>query len=246
VPLILGPDKRRLSKRHGATSVTEYKRQGYLAEAMVNFLAMLGWSPGNDREIFSKDELVQAFTLEGISSSNAVFNPEKLDWFNGEHIMRMPTVEVATRIEPMLREAGWWHDDYADARAEWLGRVIDLLKPRARKLEELVERGRAFFQPVVEYDPAAAKKHLSSEGLAGRMKALREALAASDSFDPATTEAVLRRVASEQGVGAGALIHATRVAVTGAAVSPGIFDVLSVLGRELTLDRLDRLQQFLA
>jgi glutamyl-tRNA synthetase len=246
VPLILGPDKRRLSKRHGATSVIEYKRQGYLAEAMVNFLAMLGWSPGNDREIFTKDELVQAFTLEGISSSNAVFNPEKLDWFNGEHIMRMPSAEVAARIEPILREAGLWRDEYSGAASEWLGRVIDLLKPRARKLEDLVERGGAFFQDRVEYDPAAAKKHLSSEGLAARMKVLRDALAACDAFDPATTEAVLRRVASEQGIGAGPLIHATRVAVTGAAVSPGIFDVLAVLGKERTLARLDRLQQFLA
>jgi glutamyl-tRNA synthetase len=246
VPLILGPDKKRLSKRHGATSVMEYQRQGYLAEAMVNFLALLGWSPGNDREVFTRDELVAAFTLEGISSSNAVFNPEKLDWFNGEHIMRMPSREVASRIEPLLRDAGLWRDDYATARAAWLDQVIELLKPRARKLEDFVERGRAFFQDRVEYDPAAVKKHLSAEGLGPRMQALSGALAGCASFDPATTEAALRGVAAALGIGAGALIHATRVAATGAAVSPGLFEVLALLGRERTIERLDRLQEFLA
>ena len=245
VPLILGPDKRRLSKRHGATSVIEYKRQGYLAEAMVNFLALLGWSPGNDREIFTKDELVDAFTLEGISSSNAVFNPEKLDWFNGEHIARMPERDVAVRLEPLLREAGLWREEYPGPLAGWLDAVIALLKPRARKLEDFVERGRAFFQDRVEYDPAAVKKHLSGENLAPRIQALREALASLDVFDAAATEATLRRVASEQGTGAGQLIHPTRVAVTGTAVSPGLFEVLALLGRERTLARLDNLLHFL-
>ena len=108
VPLILGPDKRRLSKRHGATSVTEYSKQGFLPEAMMNFLALLGWSPGNDQEFFTRDELVAAFSLEGIASSNAVFNPEKLEWFSAQHIARMPAGELVRRIEPRLREAGLW------------------------------------------------------------------------------------------------------------------------------------------
>jgi glutamyl-tRNA synthetase len=106
VPLILGPDKKRLSKRHGATSVTEYARQGILPEAMMNFLALLGWSPGTDQELFTRDELVAAFTLDGISGGNAVFNPEKLTWFNNQHVMRMPSSELAGRVEPLLRDAG--------------------------------------------------------------------------------------------------------------------------------------------
>jgi glutamyl-tRNA synthetase len=245
VPLILGPDKRRLSKRHGATSVMEYQRQGYLAEAMVNFLALMGWSPGSDREFFTKDDLVQAFSLEGISSSNAVFNPEKLDWFNGEHIARMPERELAARLEPLLREAGLWRQEYAGTLADWLDAVIALLKPRARKLEDFVARGRPFFSEHVEYDPAAVQKHLSNDTIGARMEALRAALAAAEPFDASTTEATLRRVASEQGTGAGPLIHATRVAVTGAAVSPGLFEVLALLGRERTLARIDSVQQFL-
>jgi glutamyl-tRNA synthetase len=213
---------------------------------MFNFLALLGWSPGQgDRELFTREELVQAFTLDGIASSNAVFNPEKLDWFNGEHIARMPERELAARLEPLLREAGLWRQEYAGTLADWLDAVIALLKPRARKLEDFVARGRPFFSEHVEYDPAAVQKHLSNDTIGARMEALRAALAAAEPFDASTTEATLRRVASEQGTGAGPLIHATRVAVTGAAVSPGLFEVLALLGRERTLARIDSVQQFL-
>ena len=140
VPLILGPDKKRLSKRHGATSVTEYSAQGYLPEAMVNFLALLGWSPGDDRELFTRDELVARFTLEGISGGNAVFNPEKLDWFNQQHIARLPPDELARRIEPVLRDAGLWRDGFRRRRRDWLLRCSSC--PAARQ-EARAIRGRA-------------------------------------------------------------------------------------------------------
>jgi glutamyl-tRNA synthetase len=246
VPLILGPDKRRLSKRHGATSVMEYERQGYLSEAMVNFLAMLGWSPGNDQEIFTRAELVQAFSLEGISSSNAVFNPEKLDWFNGQHLTRLSGDEVVARLRPLLESAGLWREDYADGQRAWMGRVIEILKPRARRLADFVEHGRYFFTDAVEYDAAAVRKHLSDPALGPDVGALRVALAAVDPFEAAAVEASLRTVAELRGIKAAALIHATRVAVTGQAVSPGLFDVLAVLGRERTVARLAALEQFLA
>jgi glutamyl-tRNA synthetase len=246
VPLILGPDKRRLSKRHGATSVMEYERQGYLSEAMVNFLAMLGWSPGNDQEIFTRAELVQAFSLEGISSSNAVFNPEKLDWFNGQHLTRLSGDEVVARLRPLLESAGLWREDYADGQRAWMGRVIEILKPRARRLADFVEHGRYFFTDAVEYDAAAVRKHLSDPALGPDVGALRVALAAVDPFEAAAVEASLRTVAELRGIKAAVLIHATRVAVTGQAVSPGLFDVLAVLGRERTVARLAALEQFLA
>jgi glutamyl-tRNA synthetase len=246
VPLILGPDKRRLSKRHGATSVMEYERQGYLPEAMVNFLALLGWSPGSDEEFFTREALVAAFSLEGISSSNAVFNPEKLDWFNGQHINHMPACEIARRIAPLLEEAGLWQDSLDGAAREWMAQVIELLKPRSRKLADFVEHGRFFFAGTIEYDPAAVRKHLALTGLAAHVGALREALAAVEPFDAASIEAALRTVADARGVKAAPLIHATRVAVTGQAVSAGLFDVVSVLGRERTLARLDALVRFLS
>src|SRR5207237_9166504 len=136
---ILGPGKKRLSKRHGATSVIEYARQRFLPEAMTNFLALLGWSPGSaagDREIFSRDELVGSFTLEGISGGNAVFNPEKLVWFNQQHIARLAPDELAARIKPSLAAAGLWRDAYVTDRHAWFFAVLELLKPRARRLDD--------------------------------------------------------------------------------------------------------------
>jgi glutamyl-tRNA synthetase len=241
VPLILGPDKRRLSKRHGATSVTEYKRQGYLPEAMVNFLALLGWSPGNDQEVFTRDELVAAFSIEGISSSNAVFNPEKLDWFNSQHIVRMPLEELARRVEPMLRDAGLWREACAGQARDWFHRVLDLVRPRAKKLEDLATLARPYLADIVEYDPDAIRKHASAPDLASHLAALAQALGATEPYDAATIEVALRGAAERQGIKAGTLIHATRVALTGQSVSPGIFDVVALLGRARTTERLDRL-----
>jgi glutamyl-tRNA synthetase len=242
VPLILGPDKKRLSKRHGATSVMEYQRQGYLADAMVNFLALLGWSPGTDDEVFTREELVRLFTLEAISSSNAVFNPDKLDWFNGQHIARMSGDAIRDAIEPLLREQQLWTEELAGVRAVWFNRVIDLLKPRARKLEDFVTYGRFFLAETVEFDSDAAKKHLSHPGLAPHLAVLRERLKTLEPFHAGEIEAALRDVAAERGVKAATLIHAARVAVTGKAISPGIFDVLELLGRERTVRRLEHLE----
>ena len=245
VPLILGADKRRLSKRHGATSVMEYERQGFLPEAMVNFLALLGWSPGNDQELFTRPELIRAFSLEGISSSNAVFNSEKLDWFNSQHINDVPAEDVVRRIAPMLQAAGLWRDAYLAGERGWMGQVIELLKPRARKLADFVEHGRFFFADTVSYDPAAASKHLSVPDLAAHVRALGEALALVEPFDAAAIETALRTVAGKRGIKAAPLIHATRVAVTGQAVSPGLFDVVAVLGRNRTVARLEALERHL-
>jgi len=139
VPLILGPDRKRLSKRHGATSVMEYAQQGYLPEAAVNFLALLGWSPGSgDQELFTRGELTQLFDISGISGGNAVFNPEKLDWFNQQHIFRLAPDELGRRLRPWFEAAGVWNPEYLGDRHAWFFAVLELLKPRARKLGEFV------------------------------------------------------------------------------------------------------------
>jgi glutamyl-tRNA synthetase len=264
VPLILGPDKRRLSKRHGATSVTEYARQGFLPEAMMNFLALLGWSPGNDQELFGRDELVAAFSLEGISSSDAVFNPEKLEWFSAQHIARMPAEELARRIEPLMREASLWPARWSsgasfdspsdvappqdksatgeakgDAGRAWLARLVELLRPRAKRLTDFVEKGRPFLVDEVEYDAEAVKKHLLSPESRDHLTAVRELCAASEPFTAAVIEPALRALAEARGVKAGVLIHPTRVAVVGRAESPGIFDVLELVGRDRAVARMD-------
>ena len=246
VPLILGADKKRLSKRHGATSVTEYQQQGYLPDAMVNFLALLGWSPGDDREVFTRDALTREFTLDGISGGNAVFNPEKLDWFNGQHVTLMPAEAIATRIEPRLREAGLWRDAYADADRAWLLGVIDLLKSRVRLLADFVEYGRPFFTDTFEYDPVAVKKRLSAPDLGAHVAALRETLASVTPFEHAALDLAVRGLAEQREIKAGVLIHAIRVALTGTMVGAGLFEILELFGRQRTLARLERLAEFLA
>jgi glutamyl-tRNA synthetase len=238
VPLILGPDKKRLSKRHGATSVTEYARQGYLPEAMFNFLALLGWSPGDDREILSRDDLVAAFSLEGISGGNAVFNPEKLDWFNQQHIMRLAPDELARRLKPWLAAAGLWRDDYLGDRHAWFFAVLELLKPRAKRLDDFVTQGRLFLSDEIEYDAAAVEKHLRPMKTDGHLESVDAAFAHLETFDPASTEGALRTTAESRGVKAAALIHAVRVAVTGKTASPGLFEVLALLGRARVHQRL--------
>jgi glutamyl-tRNA synthetase len=246
VPLILGPDKKRLSKRHGATSVTEYQRQGYLPEAMVNFLALLGWSPGGDQELFSRDDLVRRFTLEGISGGNAVFNPEKLEWFNQQHLMRLSTDDLIGRIRPELEAAGLWSDDLTGKRRAWFERVLALLVPRAKRLGDFAPQAAPFLGSIDTYDSAAVAKHLTAAGLAHHLNALADAYRSLEPFDETRTEATLRQVAESGGVKAGTLIHATRIALTGRAVSPGLFETLVLIGRERAVARLEALARFLA
>jgi glutamyl-tRNA synthetase len=244
VPLILGPDKKRLSKRHGATSVMEYQRLGYLPEALVNFLALLGWSPGDDRELMTRDELIAAFALEGISGGNAVFNPEKLDWFNQQYILRIPVEDLAARVEPWLRTAGLWSDDLS-GRTEWLYKLLELIRSRVKRLDQFAYELRPFLAPAVDFDDAAVAKHLGKADIAGAFCALPDALAAVEPFDSASLEPVVRALAESAGVKAASLIHATRVAVTGRSVSPGLFDVMTLVGRERVLARLRAAQKFL-
>ena len=245
VPLILGADKKRLSKRHGATSVIEYRRQGYLPDAMVNFLALLGWSPGDDRELMSMAELTESFSLDGISGGNAVFNTEKLDWMNGQYLARLSSEALLREVEPLLVAAGLLGPGARPADA-WLYRLIDLLRPRAKRTVDFVELARPFLADTVEFEPEAVEKHLTLPGLGGHVASLSGALRSLDPFDEPHVEAAVRGSAAERGIKAGILIHAVRVAATGRASSPGLFEVLVLLGRERTIDRLDRLVNFLA
>jgi len=245
VPLILGSDKKRLSKRHGATSVTEYQRQGYLPEAMVNFLALLGWSPGDDRELMTTSEMIASFSLDGISGGNAVFNTEKLDWMNGQYIARMSIADLAAILRPMFDEDRLGGEALVKDVASF-HRLLELLRPRTKRLTDFVEQARPLVVDAVEYEPEAVEKHLSPPELAGHLAALVEALAETTPFNEGAVEAAVRGTATARGIKAGALIHATRVAVTGRTTSPGLFEVLAWLGPDRTRARLNRLLEFLA
>jgi glutamyl-tRNA synthetase len=245
VPLILGADKKRLSKRHGATSVMEYARQGYLPEAMVNFLALLGWSPGDDRELLTRQELVQAFSLDRISSGNAVFNTEKLDWMNAQYLARMPVEQLADHARAWLAASDFGGAAVVRDRVAF-HRLLELLRPRIKRLPDIVDQARPLLASPVVYEPDAIEKHFSTGGMAAHIAVLAARLAELSPFDERHVESVVRGTAADRGIKAGALIHGVRVALTGRTASPGLFEVLVLLGREETIERLNALLTFLA
>jgi glutamyl-tRNA synthetase len=236
VPLIMGADKQRLSKRHGATSVTEYQKQGYIPEAMFNFLALLGWGTGSNDELFTRDELIQRFNLEGISGGNAVFNTEKLDWFNHQHLLKLTNEELIDRLEGLGLE-GLGPDERS-------GTILNLLRPRCKKLTDFADQLRPFFEDPVSYDQDAVAKHLSTPGTKEHLLALSEVYLQA-AWDETSIEKALRDLADARTVKAGMLIHGTRIAMTGRMVSPGLFEMLVILGRETVLRRMARFAEVL-
>ena len=237
VPLILGPDKTRLSKRHGATSVIAYKDMGIVPEAFRNFLALLGWTPGSelkDREIFSSDDLIQLFSLDGISKSNAVFNNDKLAWFNTEYIRAYDAKKLLPLIEEEWVSAGFT----PDRSPEDILAAIDLLKPRARSLKDFATAFRAYFSDAFEYDPVAVAKFLKDGATRAFLVQLAQRYAETPEFTEASTEVTLRAFADENGIKAGMLINGSRVALTGQAVAPSLFAVMAALGKERVVARL--------
>ena len=235
LPLILGSDRKRLSKRTGATSAEEYRDMGIVPAALFNFLTLLGWNPGDDREIITKEEAVPLFDLGDVNKAPAVFDQEKLLWMNGQYLMRMTADEIYPHLVRFLGEA--------PQPLEELRAVIDLNRTRARTLVELAELMTPFLidDASLEYDEEAKKKHLKGDDLPSRLLELHDALAATEPFDVTTTEQALRALAESRGLSAGKLIHPLRLALTGRGASPPIFDVVVVLGKERTLRRLKRL-----
>jgi len=242
LPLILGPDKQRLSKRHGATSVGAYREQGVLPEALVNFLALLGWTPAGQKEIVPIEEMIRDFDLAAVSKSNAVFDLEKLAWMNSEYVRHLPAERLLPLVEGDLREAGLGVRDsgFGTREEERFKRTVLLLQSRARTLKDFTGPFRAFFTDEFTYDPEAVKKYWKDAALSVLLDTLAERLAATEPFDLAGTERTLRSMAEEKSVKAGLLINATRVALTGQAVAPGLFEVMLALGHDRVVARLRR------
>jgi glutamyl-tRNA synthetase len=248
VPLILGPDKTRLSKRHGATSVIAYREEGIVPEAFRNFLALLGWTPPDGappegtKEVLGDAELIRRFNLDSISRSNAVFDRAKLDWFNTEYIRAYP----AERLLPLIEEE-WKKVGLAPAAdRETLLATIDLLKPRARSLKDFAGSFRAFFSDEFEPDPAAVEKFLKDTSVRQLLIELGQRYAGLQDFNEQETEKILRDFAVEKGMKAGALINGARVALTGQGVAPSLFAVMRTLGRDKTTERLRAVEDLTA
>jgi glutamyl-tRNA synthetase len=233
VPLILGLDRARLSKRHGATSVLSYRDEGFLPAALNNYLARLGWSAG-DQEIFTAAELIEKFSLDHVGASAGVFNPEKLEWVNAQHLKASPPAELAALLAPFIAARGW----QVPGDDGWLRRLAAALSERAKTLVDLLDQGAYFFTESVTIDPAAAAKHLAKANREA-LDALRESLATVDPWSVPAIEAAVQAVLAAHGLALGKLAQPVRVALTGGSVSPGIYEVIELVGRERCLARLD-------
>lgn len=241
LPLILGSDRKRLSKRTGSTSTEEYQEMGILPQALFNFLALLGWSPGGDREIVSEEEAVALFDLRDVHKAAAVFDIDKLLWLNGQYIMALEPEQLEPHLRVFLPE-----DVPGDSS---LQRWISLYQPRSRTLREMADQIAPYYQPdeALTYEETAVRKHLKGDDLRVRLEAVNELLRSVESFDESTLEQQVRALAEKLGLSAAKLIHPLRLALTGSGASPGIFDVLVAMGRERAQNRvrllLDRLPE---
>ena len=239
VPLILGADRTRLSKRHGATSVGSYRDEGFLPEAFRNFLALLGWSSGNE-EFLRTSEIIKRFSLEGVSRTNAVFDRAKLEWFNTQFLQKLPIKELLPAVQGELERSGLWQPEWAGEKREWFAKTVDLLRPRIRLLPDFSTWSRAFFSDSFEYDAQAREKFWKDERLRGMLERLATSLEALPEWNHDACDHALRDLAAGEGVKAGLLINATRVAIVGQAVAPPLFDTMVVLGSERVITRLRR------
>jgi len=240
VPMILAPDRSKLSKRHGATAVEEFREQGYLAPAIVNYLALLGWSPGEEREIMTREEMINLFSLDAINKSAAIYDVRKLTWLNAQYINNLPLETVVRETLPFLQAAALIPPDPSAEEMNYITRVVDTVRSRVHTLVELADAAAYFFRDDFTYEEKGVRKHFGKPDTAEILYRGRQALAGVSPFDLEHTEAAYRQVIDELGVSGGALIHPTRLALSGRTVGPGLFDIMVLLGRERCLDRIDR------
>jgi glutamyl-tRNA synthetase len=244
IPLILAKDKTKMSKRHGAVSIMEYKEEGFLKEALVNYLSLLGWSPKEDREILSMDQMVGLFTLEGVNPSNPIFDKEKLEWMNGEYIRSYDNEELLDLVIPFLIKENLITELQAILVRDWLLKFVSLLKERCKTLKEFAEKGKYFFEFDYKYDPEAVKKHFNSAEAADRLSVFVERLSSLDEFKKERIEQVLRQLTDELKIKPASLIHVVRLATTGTTAGPGLFDILEFLGKEEVIKRIKKAVEF--
>ncbi len=251
LPLILAPNKAKLSKRkHGeVVSLTTYRDRGFVPAAFRNFLALLGWSPPDGKEILSRDELVEKFSLEGIGRANAVFNfhendprhwtDDKALWMNAEYIRTMPLGELLPMVKEEMRAAKLWREEYDDDDRDWFEKTVELIRHRFFTLKDFSAQGRAYFSEDFDFDEAAVKKNiLKDPRLKELLPALADRMESVEPFNAATAEEALRAFADESGVKAGLFINASRTMLTGQSVGPSMFEVFDIIGRERAATRL--------
>ncbi|MBN1592474.1 MAG: glutamate--tRNA ligase [Candidatus Coatesbacteria bacterium] len=245
IPLILAPDRSKLSKRNAAVAVSDYEEAGFMPEAVRNFLALLGWSPGDNREIMTLDELVEAFDLPAINKANAVFDVKKLEWMNNEYVKLLPKEDLFARVKPILIASGLTDEDFVANNAAWVEKIILLLQERVRKLTDYPEAVNYFFNMDFDYDEKGVRKQFKGPETAHMLAQLVARFEAADDFSLETIETIIRELAEGLDVGAGKIIHPARLACSGLTVGPSLFHLVEALGKERTIARLKRAIEYI-
>ncbi len=245
MPMILGPDKTRLSKRHGAVSVEIYRERGYLPEALRNFLLLLGWSPGDDREVIPVAEAVHKFDLQNTSKKSAVFDESKLEWMNDQYISSLGIDELSERLIPFINTDTQFSERVAEKGSEYFRQVLELVKPRMKLLTNFIVFGGYYYRDPVVFDPIAVKKYWKDDEVMERLGRVRLKMMDLDDFSEEAIEISVRDLADNLEISAAKLIHPIRLALTGFGVSPGLFEVMCLLGKETVVVRLEKAIRYL-
>ena len=245
LPQVLGADKKKLSKRHGAASVMEYRRMGFLPGSVVNFLAFLGWNPGDDREKMTLEEIIEAFSIEGISKKSSVFDIKKLEWLNGQYLNEMPSEELFETVGQLFAERGFISGSDLEGKREYILAVIGQLKERCRLISDFAVQGAFYFTEPAEYEERGVKKYFKNLPVADRLDTLADRFDSLDSFAEQALEAATRKLAEELEISGAKLIHPVRLAVTGLTYGPGLFELLSLVGRERVVSRMRRAAEYI-
>lgn len=240
VPMILAPDRSKLSKRHGAQTVEEFRDKGYLPEAIVNYLALLGWTPHDaTQELMSLEEMVELFDLSRVSSTAAVYDVKKLSWMNGQYIKQLDPEELMERLIPFIESAGLSTREHLAERKDWFREAVITMQERARTLEEMAENMAFYFRPPESYDEKGVKKHFAQPEVAGLLEKCVEVLSRMPEWTLEACDRAYTDLAQREGISRGKLIHPTRLALSGITFGPGLFDIMYVLGKDETISRLN-------
>ena len=239
IPMIMGPDNTRLSKRHGATSVMEYQRMGFLPEAVLNYIAHLGWSSGTNQEIFSIKELIENFTLDKISNHSAIFDMEKLNWFNNEYLKRLSDEKYVEMLIPFLKDAGYIELPLSEEKERWLRKVASLMKSRVRNFKQFLEYGDYFFIEDFTVEDNAVKI-LEQNGVRDILEHLVKRLKEIKDWKEENIESEVREMANQLSLKGKQIIHPTRVSLSGKTIGPGLFSLMEALGKEINIKRLEK------
>jgi glutamyl-tRNA synthetase len=240
VPMILAPDRSKLSKRHGATAVEEFMREGYLPEALINYMALLGWSPGGEQELFTLKDLTNDFSLKRVNKTAAVYDTNKLAWINSHYIRTYNPDKLAEAAKPFFRDKNLINDDLSREEHEFYKKVIQTVKERAKTLVELAEVSDYFFSRQYNYDQKGVNKQFTKEDVPELLIRISDELRLVEPFNSNNTEILFNKLCDELGISIGQLIQPARLAITGRTGGPGLFEILDLLGQEETVERLEK------